>query len=181
MNNATKAAVWQDTLDADYNVRYWTILAHHYKTREQYTRIVLAILTTGAVAGWFSGFKNLLNFSISSVASICATVILPKLKWGDIATQSLSERRAWESILADYKGLSLESQNGATEDIVVKELERLRKKCAKQAGGKNVLPRIPWLEKKARKQICTFYNIPDTAPPDWMDKLSVRFLGQGGV
>jgi hypothetical protein len=164
MNDATKAAVWQETLDADYNVRYWTILAQHFKDWEKYSHIVLAVFTSGAVVGWISGFAHTLNFSISSAASVIATVVLPKLKWGDIATQSLSERRAWEGILADWKGLSLELENGAQEDEVLKSLDKFRKKCAKQAGGKNVLPRIASLEQKARKQVCTFYNIPDTAP-----------------
>ena len=176
MDNGDRNAAWQDLLDADYNARYWAKVARHFHHRQKSAHIILTVLTSGAVVGWLAGLAHALNFSISSAASFAASVVLPLLKWSEIATQSQAERKAWEFILAEYNSLwqRLNAEDEPDQNETKKNIDRLRKKCAKQAGGKNVLPHIWWLEKKARREVCTYWNIEDTAPPDFWDRLFKR-------
>lgn len=93
---------WESMLDADMNVRYWGQMARKYRSRERTIMIFLAIISSGAVAGWkfWAGHPSIWH-SLSGLSAVLA-VALPLLDYsGNVATM-VELRGKWSELSVAY-------------------------------------------------------------------------------
>jgi len=110
--------LWDSMLDADMNARYWGIIARQNVTRDKYSKIFLAIMSSGAVAGW--SIWNQVPWAWKSLSSFAALVaiILPILNFQNIINMSSDLAGTWLQIQVDYEGLWLIHENTELETML---------------------------------------------------------------
>ena len=68
-------------LDADMNARYWKRLVNRYATRDKWLKIFMALMASGAVAGWGLWEAIPWLWKTLSSASAVVAISLPVLNY----------------------------------------------------------------------------------------------------
>ncbi len=148
-----RKARWKLMLDADMNARYWKRLVDRYLKREKGVKIFLAIMTSGAVAGW--GFWEKLPLlwktlsSISAITAICS----PILNFNKTIEQMSLLAKEWGELRIEYEDLwnLLEKDGGC--DLIEQKYKKLRKTEANLQGKEIKLPSNEALLKKCFDEV----------------------------
>ena len=104
-------------LGADMNARYWRFLAGRYSKRDRYLKIFLALMSSGAVAGWGFWKQIPLVWQLLSSLAVTTAIIMPFLNYQDRISKISDIAGKWLQIQVDYENLwwhneySLESVN----------------------------------------------------------------------
>ena len=166
MNDTLRAAVWQEMVLADFNARYWDSATRFYQGLDTWFKIGLAVVTSGAIAGWYIVKSHpTVWFYITSAASLTTNLVIPRLKWPALITKLQSEKRAWEKIHGESEKLWRDVEMGVPEEDVKKRLDKLTDRCHAQAG-KTTLPKIKFLKDRAERASFAAHRSNDQAPGD---------------
>jgi hypothetical protein len=95
--------VWDSMLDADMNARYWQCMSRRYGAWDTAGKVLMALTSSGAVAGWgfwaaAPAFWKTLS-GTSAVVAILINVIAPH----KIATRAASLAGQWIQHQIDYE------------------------------------------------------------------------------
>lgn len=89
-------------LDADLNVRYWGHLSRRYHARDLYSKIFLAIMSSGTVASWGFWGEIQIVWKIFSAMAAMTAIILPFLNWSNMIGKMVEIQQIWIKLQNDY-------------------------------------------------------------------------------
>ncbi|MGO9376335.1 MAG: hypothetical protein ACLQBD_30160 [Syntrophobacteraceae bacterium] len=135
-----RKAVWDSMLDADMNVRYWSHLGSRYYTRDLYSKIFLAVMSSGTVASWGFWSEFPIIWKIFSAASALLAIALPLLDWPKQISSMAGLNQKWTEIKMEYELLWLRLEKGQSGDNTEKEYALIREKEARLSQGGFNLP-----------------------------------------
>lgn len=98
-------------LDADMNARYWKYLVSRYVQRDRALKVFLALMASGAVAGW--GLWIAVPWLWKTLSSISAVVAiaLPVLNYQTAIEKMSSLAGKWGELRIEYEDLWLQVRN----------------------------------------------------------------------
>ena len=131
--------LWESILDADMNTRYWSSLARRYSNRDRNSKIFLAIMSSGVVAGW--GIWIHISFlwkMLSSLAAILA-ITLPILNYQKLIIKTSDLAGRWMQIQIDYQNLWLTLEQTPSETLI-KQYKDIKDKEVEAAKMEQTLP-----------------------------------------
>jgi hypothetical protein len=76
-----RKSLWYSMLDADMNARYWSYLSRRYSNRDKYSKIFLALMSSGTVASWGFWSDMQIIWKILSACSALLAIALPIINW----------------------------------------------------------------------------------------------------
>jgi hypothetical protein len=125
-----RALVWNSLLTAQMNTLYWQHLASRYCVREKWTKILLAVMSSGVVAGWtFWAAHDAVWKILSGLAAIVA-VALPILdfsgqvqKLTKLTSKCAQLRMGYELLWAQINSMSSQSLEAAIEKLSQQAIE----------------------------------------------------------
>jgi len=140
-------------LDADLNDRYWSHLSRRYYKRDKFTKIFLAIMTSGTVASW--GFWNDIQilWKILSTISALMAIALPILNWSKMIESMVNVKQKWTQIKSDYELLWIDLNNGKNKNEIEREYKKVKQKETKVSQQESNLPRDVKLLSKCREEV----------------------------
>lgn len=149
-----KKVIWDSMLDADLNARYWSYLSQRYYSRDKYSKIFLAVMSSGTVASW--QFWNAMPFvwkGLSALSAITA-IALPILNWSKAIENMVRLKQQWTELKNGYEmvWLSYRNQSKSSVDIEA-ELLRLKKKETDTSKDEVNLPNDKTLLYKCRSEV----------------------------
>lgn len=122
-----KKTIWDSMLDAEMNQRYWQSLSNRYYTREQRTKIFLAVMASGTVASWGFWSQYELVWKILSSVSALVAIALPILNWPKMIENMGYLTEKWTRIRNDYELLWIDAKVDTTDvNKIKKELKRIK-------------------------------------------------------
>ena len=132
--------IWDSMLDADMNKRYWSSLARRYSGRDRNSKIFLAIMSSGVVAGW--GIWNHIPFLwklLSSVSALLA-ITLPILNYQKIIVKTSDLAGNWMQIQIDYEELWF-GFNHTPSETLLKQYTKIRSREFDASKIEHTLPK----------------------------------------
>ena len=146
--------IWESMLDADLNERYWGYLAERYHKKEKYTKIFLAVMTSGTVASWGFWSQVEILWKILSSLSALLAIALPIVNWPKMVEAMIDLKQKWFQIRSDYEMLWIEVEDGINDKEKVKrELKRLKDKEARISQKEANLPNDKKLIRRCWKEV----------------------------
>lgn len=130
---------WEGMLNADKCVRYYDALAGRFHARDLYSKIFLATMSSGTVAGWAIWSDVPALWKVLSGGSAILAVALPILnisKKVEVANRLKSE---FGDIQRDYEMLWAKIDDESPKQVET-ELRRIWQKEAKLAPFENTMP-----------------------------------------
>jgi cation transport ATPase len=126
MTRAEREEVWNNTLDADMNARYYRYLAARYRKREKIAKVFLAAMGSSAIASWaiWAQAPWLWQMLLGSTSAL-SVVRLVSNNAENIATMSELHAK-WAILSAAYDSLWTDMQTPTAKDTKVK-FEELQK------------------------------------------------------
>jgi hypothetical protein len=114
-------------LDADMNVRIYGYLGRRYGARDKYTKIFLALMSSGTVASWGFWSEVEILWKMLSGISAAIAVALPILNYQKMIESIAEQKREWTHIRNEYEKLwlSLKSLGGHEVEKKYDEIKRL--------------------------------------------------------
>ena len=143
-----RKAVWNSMLDANMNVRYWKYLTQRYSIRERVLKILLAITSSGTVAGWtiWSKVPELWQ-SLSSLSALIA-IALPILNYPKLIETMADLSGKWWEVKREYEDYWISLEAGESFDSIS---PRYNKTKSKEDVLVKTESRLPYDEKLLRK------------------------------
>ena len=136
-----KKIIWDSMLDADLNARYWSYLSQRYYLRDKYSKIFLAVMSSGTVASW--QFWDAVPFvwkGLSALSAVTA-IALPILNWSKTIENMVRLKQQWTELKNEYEMVWISHRNRNKSDAEIeKELLRLKKKEADTSKEEVNLP-----------------------------------------
>jgi hypothetical protein len=147
-----RKALWDSMLDADMNARYWSYLSRRYYNYDKYSKIFLALMSSGTVASW--GFWNEIQWLWKGLSSISAllAIAIPIVNWPKMISNMVALKQYWTEIKIDYEMSWLELESGKPQTEVAKYYKKTKEKETKTAVREANMPnrkkllRKCWLE-----------------------------------
>ena len=148
-----RQVIWEAVLDADLNLRYWDHLSRRYSTRDKYTKIFLATMSSSTVASWgFWDEIDILWKGLSAVSAFTA-IALPILNWQKKIGEMSNLRGKWSRISRAYENLWEDLLLGRTGTELVEEYRKIRNEM--EGEEDNTSPDLP---RNKRKLIQRYEN-----------------------
>ena len=143
-----RKALWDSMLDADMNARYWSYLSRRYYNYDKYSKIFLAIMSSGTVASWgFWSETQWLWKGLSAISALLA-IAIPIVNWPKMISNMVALKQYWTEIKIDYEMSWLELESGKTETDVAKYYKKTKEKEAKVAVKEANMPNSKKLVKR---------------------------------
>lgn len=126
----TYSKLWREMLNSEMTGEYFSTLASRFSARDKYTKIFMAIMTSGAVAGW--GIWNdatlypitaILWRGASGVAML-TSIALPFLNYSKKVEWATALKIAYESSIEDYELIWLKRKK-LTDDELLDEMQKI--------------------------------------------------------
>ena len=114
MKPAARSWLWNHLLDADLNRRYWRYVTTRYKVRDQWGRILLALTSSGAVAGWAIWDQYPSGWQILSGLSAVVAIALPILNFPARVETAADLHGRWTELSAEYERLWVAAEDGVS-------------------------------------------------------------------
>lgn len=113
-------------LDADMNARYWKYLVKRYADRDKFSKIFLAIMASGTVAGWgfWDSFPELWK-TLSSISAVIA-IAMPILNYQKNIEQMSYLAGKWGELRIEYEDLWLQVKNSPPQQTSEKTYKKFR-------------------------------------------------------
>lgn len=146
--------VWYDVLDADLSRRYFDHLAASYYRYDLYSKIFVAIMSSGVVAGWVLWTDTakypygVLAWKILSAVSAILSIILPIINFAKKFEASSRLKGGWNDILREYEILWI----GVDENSQQFNMEEITRIGQKETALENLESILPTHKRKLIKQ-----------------------------
>jgi hypothetical protein len=122
--------IWNSMLTAQMNVCYWSKLAYRYAQREKWTKIFLAITSSGTVAGWGFWADHAIIWKVLSGVSAIIAVSLPIVDYSGriaqlnkAASKCAQLRLGYDQLWAQLDALTPDSFREMRAELSKKEIE----------------------------------------------------------
>jgi len=123
-----RKTIWKSLLDAELNVRYWKKLVQRYTKYDQFLKIFLATISSGAVAGWTFWGDYPWAWKFLSSSSALIAIALPILNFQrQIESMSLLTGK-WFELKVAYE----EQWRKINDGTEMKQLESVYNRTKKQ-------------------------------------------------
>lgn len=95
--------IWDSLLDAEMNVRYWKKLTQRYSRRDKVMKIILAIISSGTVAGWrlWQEYPSVWK-TLSAMAALLA-IAMPFLNYQKVIEITSDLSGKWWELRNEYE------------------------------------------------------------------------------
>ena len=123
-----RKSVYKSMLDADMNVRYWKYLTQRYSNRDRNIKILLAITSSGVVAGWSIWNEIPFLWQVLSGISAIIAIVSPILNYQKIIESTSDLSGKWWELLRYYESFWLNVKNGEIDKRIEKEYTRTKAK-----------------------------------------------------
>jgi hypothetical protein len=140
-------------LDADMNTRYWSYLSRRYYSLDKYSKIFLALISSGTVASWGFWSDIPLLWKIFSGLSALLAIALPLLNWPRMISNMGILKQYWTEIKTDYEMTWITLEKGKSEDEIEKEFKKIKQKEVKASQNETNLPYDKKLLWKCRNEV----------------------------
>ena len=147
MTTATQTWVWNKLLDAELNKRYWLYMAWRYKSRDLRARILLAVTSSGVVAGLTLWQQYPQIWQVLSGVSALVAIALPILNYPARVETASDLRGRWTEMVSEYDQLWITAQSGPSP-LDQSRVDALTKK---ETSAAQVEAKLPYNEKLARR------------------------------
>ena len=145
--------IWELILDSDMNVRYWKYLVRRYSNYDKFSKIFLALMSSGTVASWtiWNNVPLLLQF-LSSCSAVIA-VALPILNFQkNIETMSdLSGKHA--QIKNEYESIWSTLSRTSNIEKITQQCEKIKEKEVSLVKQESKLPKKKKLLLQCHKEV----------------------------
>ena len=135
-----RKVIWDSMLDADMNQRYWSYLSRRYYVRDLYSKIFLAMMSSGTVASWglWSQFPFIWK-ALSSISALLA-IALPLINWPKQISTMVGLKQKWTEIKSEYELLWLTFEKGKKDAAIEKDLKNIKQKETTVSQQESNLP-----------------------------------------
>lgn len=113
-----KKSIWDAWLDAELNERYIAHFKRSYYQRDKYTKIFLAVMTSGTVASWGIWGDIQLLWKILSALTAVTAIALPFFKLENAIEKLSNNIGRWKQIRTKYEMLYLSRENKSNDDLI---------------------------------------------------------------
>ena len=122
--------LWKEMLNSDLTGLYFAKLASRFSRRDINTKVFLAVMSSGTVAGW--GFWNdaekfpmtVVLWKIASGIAALTSITLPFLNYPKKVEWATSLRISYQNNVQDFEMLWLRREK-ISEDLLLRELQTL--------------------------------------------------------
>lgn len=135
---ALRKQIWDSMLDADMNARYWSTLTRRYTRYDTGSKIFLAAMSSGTVAGWGLWSDVPILWKTLSAASALLAIGLTAVNLPKQITRLADQSGQWLQLFTDYELLWLE--DGAMTAAQQKHYQDIRKREASVKKNEVALP-----------------------------------------
>lgn len=143
--NETYGKLWREMLNSELTGEYFATLASRFATRDKWSKIFLAITSSGAVAGWsiwnddqtYPFFS--LAWRVASSISAITSIALPFLNYSKKVEWATSLKIAYESSVKDYELLWLKRKKTPNDEL----LTEMQKIIEKEKSLSNIEAHFP--------------------------------------
>lgn len=97
--------LWNSTLDADMNVRYWDSMTTRYTRVDNSLKIFLATMSSGTVAAWRFWSSAPIVWQLLSAISAILAIASPILNYSKTIKTTTDIAWKWQTILNRYEKL----------------------------------------------------------------------------
>jgi len=139
-------------LDADMNVRYWGYLGRRYYALDKYSKIFLAVMSSGTVASWGIWTDIDILWKVLSGISALIAISLPILNFQRQIELVTAQRREWLYLKNEYDNLWLILTAKAAEEVV-KEYKKLKTREITTTKDESKLPHDEKLLNKCYQEV----------------------------
>ncbi len=148
-----RKALWDSMLDADMNARYWSYLSRRYYNFDKYSKIFLAVMSSGTVASW--GFWNDVQWLWKALSSLSAlsAISLPIINWPKMISNMVTLKQYWTEIKVDYENSWLDLEDGKAQTEVEKYYKKTKDKEKEVAQKEANMPNRKKLLWKCRIEV----------------------------
>ena len=127
--------IWNSSLTAELNVRYWDSLCRRYYLIDRYVKIFLAVTSSSTVAGWGFWKEMKILWQILYGISTITALALPILDLRGKIQLMARVGEKWAQILSQYDILILDLKNGMGLDKIAKQYRQIREKHPSGIGS----------------------------------------------
>jgi hypothetical protein len=151
MSEARKLA-WESMLDAEMALRYWGKMARKYRSWEKVIKILLAVCTSGTVAGWGIWTSHEFVWKFFSGLSAVVAIALPILDYSKMVETMIDLRGKCSEISGAYD--LLWAQYGSDPNgPPIREMTALKQKETDLSSVAGALPHDTRLVKESQKEV----------------------------
>lgn len=145
--------IWESMLDSDMNLRYWKYLTRRYSNYDKYSKIFLAVMTSGTVASW--GFWNdfPLSWKVLSACSALIAIALPILNFQKSIETMSDLNGMWTEIKSEYEYVWSTMSMASTIDEIFQQHGKIFKKEMLSAKKEAKLPHDSKLLLRCHKEV----------------------------
>jgi hypothetical protein len=154
-----RRTIWKALLDAELNVRYWKKLVQRYTKYDQFLKIFLAAISSGAVAGWSFWGDYPWAWKILSSLSALVAIALPTLNFPkQIESMSLLSSK-WFELKIEYEEQWRKLEDGSEIRQIESAYNRTKKQEAILVLKETKLPHDEQLLRQCFNEVKQSYGI----------------------
>jgi hypothetical protein len=154
----TKRDLWNSLLDSDMNVRYWGHIARRYAGYDKWSKILVAVTTSGSVAGlqiWkftAKGFEWSWIYDSFTGFAVITAVALPFLEFARTMRDAATLAIGWSRLQGRYESLWRRRQNHSAETLEA-ELTKIKDDEKRHTETEVTLPRDKKLVRTCQAEV----------------------------
>ncbi|HEY9073251.1 MAG TPA: hypothetical protein VIN67_03875 [Desulfobaccales bacterium] len=148
-----RKALWYSMLDADMNARYWSYLSRRFYNKDQYSKVFLAIMSSGTVASWGFWSDISIVWKALSACSMLLAIALPVLNWQKMISNMGVLKQYWYEIKTDYEITWLALEQGKSESDIGEEYKKIKQKETEANQNETNMPHDKKLLWKCREEV----------------------------
>ncbi|HJW85983.1 MAG TPA: hypothetical protein VJ440_05050 [Candidatus Brocadiaceae bacterium] len=150
-----RKAIWDLMLDSDMNVRYWKYLTIRYYRYDKYSKIFLAIMSSGTVASWNFWSNFPLSWKVLSGCSAILAISLPFFNFQKIVESTSDLSGKWFEIKneCEYLWHKLNELDKNNSEEISQQYERIHKKQLPLICREPTLPHDVKLLRKCQQEV----------------------------
>jgi len=154
-----RRTIWKSLLDAELNVRYWKKLVQRYTKWDQFLKIFLAAISSGAVAGWSFWGDYPWAWKILSSLSALVAIALPVLNFQkQIESMSLLSSK-WFELKVEYEEQWRKLKDGSEIKQIESAYNRTKKRETTLVQKEAKLPHNERLLRQCFNEVKQAYGI----------------------
>lgn len=151
--------VWELMLDSDMNVRYWKCLVRRYSNYDKYSKIFLALISSGTVASWTIWNNIPLLWQLLSSCSAIIAVALPILNYQKNIEIMSDLSGMWAEIKNEYENIWSTLSRTSNINEISQQCERIKGKEVPLVKQESKLPNDKKLLLRCHEEVSTARGI----------------------
>ncbi|MBZ0258133.1 hypothetical protein K8I31_18860 [bacterium] len=149
--------IWEQKLLSELNVLYWTKIGKRIHLRDRWSKIFIAVLSSGAVASWLIADYPAAWKLLSSLTAI-TSIIISFMNWSDQIQKISDFRSNWIDVLRLIDQFLLEYEENAQEENLNEKIEEIRIQVDKIKKAEFLLPSDDNLKRKCYNKIISEHH-----------------------